>query len=83
MCQGHNYLAFIGIFFYVHVIDFKIGGDELKGLVTNIEAFKCQECQFSDFSLISDFFKRRGTGITLIKFVKCTQIVVKGLLFHL
>ena len=27
-----------------------------------------QGCQFSDFSLISDFLGRKGTGIKLIKF---------------
>ena len=27
-----------------------------------------QGCQFSDFSLISDFMGRKGTGIKLIKF---------------
>ena len=27
-----------------------------------------QGCQFSDFSLISDFLRRKGTGIKLIKF---------------
>ena len=33
-----------------------------------ISIFVLQECQFSDFSLISDFWRLKETGIKLIKY---------------